>query len=283
MNIMISSINSNNVQSSAIQVRGRERLDPFSMVPNEIAFKILSHLRDLLSLRCCVLVNRKWHAVANNKDLWQTIPINAFGTKQWLELLGADVGEEPPLSPAILKAIKSPCPFSNDEKIKVEETHMLLLIPKTINGKQLNLNTLAELVQLKFPKLGSDFGMYGLYGLSFEQYAANSDKSRWVLLTKDVLEGSRNKSYLEQQKLIQEKGQGKYQVPYALNIAVGVFMEYARSKTHLYGNTYTRCQETIPFLDDQLIAGRFSKKGLTINNCSKNKEEYGIAAEREFF
>ena len=54
------------------------------------------------------------------------IPI-AFGKEMWATYLG-DIGVEPPLPPDIKAILSAPCPFFSGKK--VEETHLLVLIPK---------------------------------------------------------------------------------------------------------------------------------------------------------
>ena len=72
------------------------------------------------------------------------VPQCAFGKEKWEEYFG-DVGVEPALPPNILEILSSPCPFWPGKK--VEETHLLVLIPEKVNGKPLTLKTLGELVQ----------------------------------------------------------------------------------------------------------------------------------------
>jgi len=78
------------------------------------------------------------------------LPAIAFGKEKWAIYFG-DVGVEPPLPPNIHEILQSPCPFFPGKK--VGETHLLTLIPKTVNGKSLTLNSLGELV--KSPKQGN--------------------------------------------------------------------------------------------------------------------------------
>ena len=68
----------------------------------------------------------------------------AFGKKMWATYLG-DVGVEPPLPPDIKAILNALCPFFHGKKVK--ETHLLVLIPKTVKGKPLTLKTLGELVK----------------------------------------------------------------------------------------------------------------------------------------
>ena len=72
-----------------------------------------------------------------------------FGAAQWETYFG-DIGAEPPLPPDILEILTSPCPIWSGKKIG--ETHLLVLIPETVNGEALTFNRLGELI--KCPKQG---------------------------------------------------------------------------------------------------------------------------------
>ncbi len=78
------------------------------------------------------------------------VPSMAFGKALWAQYFG-DIGVEPPLPPHINAILQSPCPYWSGKK--VEETHLLVLIPQTVNGKPLTLRSLGELV--KSPKQGT--------------------------------------------------------------------------------------------------------------------------------
>ena len=67
-----------------------------------------------------------------------------------------DIGEEPPLPPNIYEILASPCPF--DPKKTVRETHILVLVPATVDGTPLTLNLLGKLV--KKPKGGGHATQY---------------------------------------------------------------------------------------------------------------------------
>jgi hypothetical protein len=71
-------------------------------------------------------------------------PASAFGAAEWAAYLG-EVGAEPPLPAHLASLLSSPCPFWPGKR--VEETHLLCLIPATVNGRPLTLMALGELVQ----------------------------------------------------------------------------------------------------------------------------------------
>jgi len=186
----------------------------------------------------------------------------AFGKEMWKKYLG-DIGAEPPLPPDINAILKGPCPIWSDKKI--EETHVLVLIPQAINGKPLNLKNLGELVQYPRQREATQYAY-----LDLGQYTdPPAPPAHWVLMTKDVLPGSRSKSYAEQQALVHSYRQkAPYEIPSVLDATVCIFMEYFRSGNYLYGEkpwTFTRCQEKYN-ANWQLVVGGFVPGGLSVHN-----------------
>jgi len=209
------------------------------------------------------------------------LPSIAFGKEMWEKYLG-DIGAEPSLPPDINAILKGPCPFWPDKKI--EETHVLVLIPQTVNGKPLTLRSLEELVQHPRQREATQYAY-----LDLGRYTdPPAPPAHWVLMTKDVLPGSRSKSYRDQQTLIHSYRQkALYEVPSVLDATVCIFMEYFRSRTYLYekGNpwTYTRCQEKYD-TNWQLAVGGFAPGGLYVYSDSTASEygNYGVGALRKF-
>ncbi|MCB1075385.1 MAG: hypothetical protein KDK59_07605, partial [Simkania sp.] len=74
----------------------------------------------------------------------------AFGKAKWEKFFG-DTGIEPPLPLNINEILNSPCPFWSGKKVR--ETHVLILVPRTVSGNPFCLDTLCELI--KNPKSGN--------------------------------------------------------------------------------------------------------------------------------
>ncbi|MBS0649276.1 MAG: hypothetical protein JSS10_08655 [Verrucomicrobia bacterium] len=193
-------------------------------------------------------------------------PTIAFGKEQWGKYLG-EVGEEPPLPSDIHQILQSPCPFFPGKK--VEETHLLTLIPKTVNGKPLTLDSLEELV--KHPKQGQPtrFSSYSdeikkEYGRKFPE------RSYWTLMTRDVIPASRGKIYNDQVQLLKkysQKAQVSYEMPKLLEAATSILTEYFRTGERLYTyspGTFTRCQEGFSEHRSSFVVGGFLEGGLAI-------------------
>ncbi|MBS0649281.1 MAG: hypothetical protein JSS10_08680 [Verrucomicrobia bacterium] len=214
-------------------------------------------------------------------SLNSTLPAIAFGKELWAKYLG-DIGKEPPLPSDIQQILQSPCPFFPGKK--VEETHLLTLIPKTVNGKPLSLNSLEELV--KHPKQGEATNYSHYWDKIKEQYGSQPlPRSYWVLMTRDVIPGSRNKNYEAQKQLLKsycQKAHVPYEVPHLLETVVSIFMEYLKTGQRLYSNnpwTYTRCQERIS--TRLLVIGGFSLGGLNISDYGDD-ENRGVGGLRKF-
>ena len=190
------------------------------------------------------------------------IPEMAFGAAKWAAYFG-DVGVEPQLPPNIGEILAERCPF--DPTKTVGETHLLVLVPASVNGVSLTLNSLGELI--KAPRQGGHLTQYQYYDSSIQtQYGAiPCGGSHWVLMTRDVLPGTRSKAYAAQQAVLASFRfrEGGYQVPMLLEAAVAVLMEHAVTGTRLYSDapwTYTRCQEAYN-ASWQTVFGGFAAAG----------------------
>jgi serine/threonine protein kinase len=206
------------------------------------------------------------------------LPSCAFGAAEWKKYFG-DVGIEPPLPKDIDQILSASCPFWPGKK--VQETHLLVLVPQTVGGKSLTLKTLGELVKKPLTGPATELNV-GYYLKAYTDPAA--PPSHWVLMTRDLIEGSPHKSYKDQQKLLNKKGQGDYAVPTILDATVCIFMEHFRSGTRLYPSNpgcgvYTRCQEKYDD-DSQFIVGCFASYGLHVREHSYDFNSSGVGAVR---
>jgi hypothetical protein len=162
----------------------------------------------------------------------------------------------------------------------VHETHLLVLVPETVNGQPLTLKTLGELVEKPLTGSATQYSNFELG--KYTDPAAPS--SHWALMTCDVIEEGLDKSCLDQQTLLSQKGHGVYAVPTILDATVCIFMEYFRSGIRLYSSPWTwiRCQEKYP-ADLQLFVGGFYEGGLDVDYYGGGNEVNGVAGMREFF
>ena len=104
-------------------------------------------------------------------------------------------------------------------------------------------------------------------------------------MTKDVIHGSRNKTYGEQKQLVEEKGAGVYELPSAIEAAASILMHYFKTDECLYGQdpwTYTRCQKTVTEAQWPVAIGGFSPGGLVVFDFWDGFGLFGVAAVRKF-
>ena len=207
----------------------------------------------------------------------------------WERYFG-DIGATPPLPIDIMETLNSPCPFWEGKQVK--DTHLLVLIPSHVRGRALTLDYLGELIQS--PKGGGHGTKYEYYWGGVREAIGNQSpgKSYWVLMTRDVLSGSRDKSYQYQCALVADHanrtGLG-YKVPGALEAAVVALLHHVRSGERLYSDnpfTYTRCQEKVQSQEKvqnfQLVVGGFSSGGLSVKFDFYDVRSNGVAGLRKF-
>jgi len=220
------------------------------------------------------IVSKGGKAPIIQKGQFEGLETYAFGKAKWETYFG-DIGEEPPLPPDIHEILAGRCPF--DSKKTVRETHMLVLVPATVGGVPLTLNLLGEL--LKKPKGGGRVTQYhdDVWQAIFDQYGAvPCQESHWVLMSRDVLPGTRSKSFRDQCAIL--AGFGDFRVPTLLEAAVCIFMEHVATGNRLYGDnpwTYTRCVEECKGY--QTGIGGFGAGGLHVSSVRYGDECSGLA------
>ena len=270
--------------------KSAEGLAPINTFPDELIFHIFSYLTTR-ELGRCEVVGKRWKQLAQDEYLKANVlrlelkeleakGFRFIGEKVWSQCLG-DVGEVPPLPEDIIQTLNSPCPWFEGKKLF--ETHMLVLIPATVKGNPLTLNSIGELV--KSPKMGhlTEY-RYIWKDLKDEHGDTAIGESYWVLMTKDVLEGSRGKTREEQLALA--ASQTGYQAPTLREAIFSIFMRYVSNEERLFSDdpfTWTCCQEE-PIGGNQIVVGGFTSLGLAVNDYRSDPGSpiVGVAALRKF-
>ena len=207
----------------------------------------------------------------------------AFGGHEWAKYFGY-IGEEPPLPPDMAQQLAMPCPIWPDKT--VGETHVLVLIPSHLNGKQLTLERLGEVV--KVPRIAdAPKSRYSSWYPNGNAKAC-ADRNYWVLMSRDVLPESRNQSYTDQLKLVKEAAQKSgcgYRAPKLIEAAVCIFMHHVRSRDKIYpddSRTFTRCKEKAKGESWQMVVGGFGcVSGLRVIDRNWDVDLNGLGAVRE--
>jgi hypothetical protein len=214
------------------------------------------------------------------------LALKMLGEMEWKHYFG-EVGPVPDLPGDIDIILDSTCPFWPEKKVR--DTHLLQLIPATVDGAPFTLNLLGKLLQR--PKNGRHETKYERY-YSDQVQAQFGEKSPncsyWLLMTRDILEGSRGRAYLDQRALAARcaGSDGRpYEIPAALEAATAILMHHARTGEWLFGGpswTYTRCQELV---HDKypVVVGGFETSGLDVDDgSSRGYYSHGVSGCRKF-
>lgn len=284
-------VNENVDNSYSYKNFNEKKQDPIEILPEELILEIFSYL-DFATLGRACFVNREWRRIASDETLWKKAEVyeKAVSSKKWAQWFGEEAVKDEDLEEEwrslpwnIAGILECRCPIFPEKK--VIDTHMLVRLPKTLNGA-LTLKSLGELAKKYFPD--NDTGYRIIRSAIIKKQGDKSiDKSQWVLMTKDVLPGSRKKSYNEQKKIIDnlaEKSLISYEVPQTLESVTCIFSQYLGSNIRLFNDspsTYTRCQENIHGY--QMVVGGFASDGFDVDNDYNSvHEDIGVAALRKF-
>jgi hypothetical protein len=228
-------------------------------------------------------------AKARDEDV-RLLALKTLGEVEWKHYFG-EVGPAPDLPISMTAILDSTCPFWPGKKVR--DTHLLVLIPAKVNGQPFSLNLLSDLIQ--HPNNGGHKARYSYYNSHVQaQIGAESPSvSYWLLMTRDVLPGSRNKTYADHKKIVAahaSRSSLPYELPKALEAATTILTHHVRNGERLYSNspwTVASCQELISYRSGEypVVIGGFAPSGLDVYDVgiSPDNESRGVAGCRKFF
>ncbi|WP_194847472.1 hypothetical protein [Candidatus Neptunochlamydia vexilliferae] len=211
-----------------------------------------------------------------NTDTQQKFPDIAIGKAVWEKYFGK-IGKEPPLPSNIEEILDQPCPFGLGKTVR--DSHILVLIPETVNGKALTLNHLEQIIKSKdkSPYTYSESKSHR-ENLRKEVWNKPASPSHWVLMTRTVVPDSYNKNYEQQKKFFEST---LYEHPPALDVAAASWVHHLYTGDYLYSEVKTRCKEKVKSLNlSDVTVGMFSKKGLDIRGSRYTTSDDGAIAWR---
>ncbi|NGX43688.1 MAG: hypothetical protein K940chlam7_01988, partial [Chlamydiae bacterium] len=119
-----------------------------------------------------------------------------------------------------------------------------------------------------------------LYSLRGQMNEISVEASGWVLMRKEPIPNSRDKSFADQQKLLK----GSFEVPKMMDAILLNIIIYASEGRYLYGRdpwTYTRCQEQ--FLGHQIVVGAFAAPlGFIVGYSNYDSDCTGLSGAWKF-
>jgi hypothetical protein len=212
--------------------------------------------------------------------------------------------------------LRSPCPAFRGKR--VFESHVLFRMPRTVgrtaDGQEipLTLKTLGELARKYFPNTQNDTGYREISRNIVDQHGDTPiDESCWMLMTRELLEESRAKSFADQQAMVADLAdelgrRGVYAFPDTLRVTLAILTEFFRTTvlstpeapkripgTRLLNNddlyTYTRCEQQTQMVGGRMVrmvrnfSGGFSHGGVSIGVGTDDGRDFiGVVGLRKF-
>ena len=216
---------------------------------------------------------------------------NFLGPDEW-KAQGIEVGEPPPIPTSITKKLlDSPCPLHPGEKIK--DTHLLVLVPKTVNGEPYTARKLDELCGTR--KGSGNKLIYDCDGADWATAWKKKDwantaqvQSEWVLIPKSDPDPKkvpadkhfRSKNIAAQQK-VHEEHYGEYREVKTLELMTAVLLYDLTNKERLVPADL-RCEEPNAS-GGRVCLGYFAADGLKVNDGSDGlvNDNFGRALARK--
>ncbi|MHA7878135.1 MAG: hypothetical protein ACX93T_04440, partial [Bacteroidota bacterium] len=219
-----------------------------------------------------------------------------FGAQAWRDYFGVDVGTEPALPGDIASILNEEAPFmlgGEESPQRVGANHLLTLIPSHVtlpDGHRVpfTLNQLGALVREYYFSNNAEGYKYYDLDVHTQFGAASPNKSYWLLMTRDILRGTRYKTYDKQQEVVAKYSSKGWELPSGLEAATSILACYAQSgnrQERLFGDrpwTNTRCTRA------QLVAGKyplaiggFGPAGLNVDGDDYGIDFHGVACCRK--
>jgi len=225
-------------------------------------------------------VGKQWHELALDERIWSIFQENlseltVIDGAVWKEYINLEdhklsISDEPSVnSRAVISFL-----YKFGKEIEGNGGATLLTLPKG-----LCLNTLLQLARA--PKKGHAAACRDIWiDAAFHLQAISTEKTNVVLISNNVLKGSRKLSATAQKELASDVG---CKIPSVLEATALAVMSYITSNseppTRLFGDqpiTYTRCKEEVRAYS--VIVGNFSQGGFVIDGKSLASECYGACA-----
>lgn len=218
------------------------------VLPEDVWNEILHYSESYLVPMACV--SRQFEVLTltyakNNK------PEMRFDKVEWIKRHG-DPGDEPPIP---LKM------YGFDP-----QRYTLTLIPETINNELLTLSSFDRFISdCKNSKEPFQTNYYAFKDSGITERTVKKFKTHWVLLSKEVLKGTRGVKCLTQESLVKAK---KFDVPKLMDVVVTIYMHHLQTGQFIFPDssirrftlrTYTRVQEKTDGTGCRIFVGSFGE------------------------
>lgn len=248
--------------------------------PQELILEIFSHLSFTELKNSLSLVSQKTREYANDLFVLKRVIYRekSFNPEDWInyfkvEVLETEINQAWVLFPTnIGKIFNDSCPIFPNKKFG--ETHLIVWIPTSIS-----INNYGMLLQEKFP-LSRDGFEYIWNEVVKDFGKLQTNNSKWVLMTREAIPLSGNKTYFEQQNMVTELK--NYSVASVLEAIICISTAIFKHESVLFDQWYLRCNEET--LEHQVAINFWSPSGFYILPSPKILQDpyVGIACTTTF-
>jgi len=248
--------------------------------PQELILEIFSHVSFTDLKSCLSLVNKKTKEYATDLFVLKRIIYRekAFNAEDWInffkvEVLESELKQAFESFPAVIGNIfNSPCPIFPNKTFG--QTHLIVWIPASIS-----INNYGMLLKEKFPL--SREGYEYIWNEVVRDFGKlQSNASRWLVMTRKAIPLSGDKTYFEQQAMVNELK--NYSVVSLLEAIICISTTIFKHEVVLLDQWYLRCNEEI--LGHQVAINFWSPSGFYILPSPKLLKDphVGIACTTRF-
>jgi hypothetical protein len=211
--------------------------------------------------------------------------------RQVLEKHLGNVGEVPLPPKELLEAMEAPCPFSNNEKVKTKDTHIITWVPPKVGNNKLSPNRLEALINSD--KSGANKIGFDRNWTRFPEGVADQEVEGgyWLMMLKKPLDATKNMTYEVAEHHIQQNYKN-YDIPTVKDAMLCVLMNYVCSgekKERILAREnplrYTWCKENGKFGSStvwHMIVGALASSGLNVNRIHGARGLVGLCPLRKF-
>jgi len=278
----------------------------FTNLSEDLVVRTMGFLKgDPGSIKSAAKVCKRWMEGVNAYDqaIWKNeLKAITYGREAWIDLGYTSIGEVPPppeyvedivagelVQIPLMAFMKAADPFYTDGRLRMESQRLIYIPPRVYaSGPEDEPENLQKLVQKR--TVGKPDILTGFEYISpsvFRQQAgARVERGYWALVTVDVIDGSRSKSYDEQRALV--TAQPGYDLPNLVPLSICVFFERIRTGKVIYGRdpwTYTRLKESVEIRGRiyPVAVGGCGPDGLYAAYDDLDNVQAGGAGLRKFF
>lgn len=214
-----------------------------------------------------------------NNNLSGIMPrFSVFGPKDWRRHYGHKFcfyTKFPIDLEELRNIVEGDCPFSQNKKLKIKETHFLYFLPQNIEGQGL---TIEKWHQLHSEENKIRFYNYKNAWYTGEDFIRNIIPSgEWFLMYKGVIPDSMERTLEYQLKMLPSN----YEIPSACEVIPMHFFTYLKNKEYINKNIYGRVRDVIP--NFRICVGRLNCNSINIVIHGDNvpAQNIGIFASRK--